>query len=194
MTNTSFPLIKNLILPATGNPNKGYLLFPAGQFSLSYDVVPKPKVSQLDIILTVVETSTKQTVWPLGIYEITTKGFKSDTPSNQAEYDAYITELQTRQAAVDASAITYQEAQEIVDLAEVPTQEQIDSRDAARLAHTANVDALESLEEVSLTYDYINKYEDVIQYFRGDGTLTDEGIAWAKQVTFLGEPLSNYID
>jgi hypothetical protein len=62
MNNINFPLKKNLIIPATGNPSKGYLLFPAGAFSLSYDIVPKPKAQQLDVVLTVVDSQDLSTV------------------------------------------------------------------------------------------------------------------------------------
>lgn len=188
MNNTTFALTKNLIVPATGNPSKGYLLFPAGQFGLSYNTIPKPKLSQISITLTVVDLATQEDVWILGIYNITEDGFPYIT--NQAAHNAY---LQTK-ADLEQLAITkqntanalYEQAQEDPNLMETYT---------IALADLESTQSeLANLPVVVLEYEYINKYSDIIDYFNGDGTLTEEGIAWAKQVAFLGEPLSNYID
>jgi hypothetical protein len=46
---------------------------------------------------------------------------------------------------------------------------------AQQVADAANSN-LESLEPVTLNDTYINKYSEVIDYFKGDGTLTAEGI------------------
>lgn len=41
---------------------------------------------------------------------------------------------------------------------------------------------------------FVNKYETVINYFEKDGSITDEGIVWAKQLPFLGKTIGYYID
>ena len=188
MPNTTFPLTKNLIVPATGNPNKGYLLFPAGEFALSYDVRPQPKKSKLDITLTVEEVSTGETAWVLGIYEITETGFPRIT--NQSEYDAYIQDVTNLNALM--IPLVQERASLLPTLADHPeNQLQIDSLTATIEDYQMQIN---NLAAVTLQTEYVNKYSDVIQYFNGDGTLTEEGVQWAKQVTFLGEPLSNYID
>lgn len=78
------------------------------------------------------------------------------------------------------------ESQEYLD-----AQANVDTKNSER---EAKIVEIENLPIVSLQTLYTNKYEDVIGYFNGDGTLTNEGIEWAKQVKFLGEPISNYID
>jgi len=188
MSNATFPLTKNLVIPATGNPSKGYLLFPAGEFALSYDVRPQSRKNKLEIILTVEEISTGETAWILGIYEITEIGFPKVI--NQSEYDKYTQDV----ASLTASMIplVQQRATLLSTLAEYPeNQSQIDSLTTTIEDYQTQIN---NLAEVVLQVEYVNKYSDIIQYFNGDGTLTPEGIEWAKQVIFLGEPLSNYID
>lgn len=65
-----FPLTKDLVLPATGNPYKGKLLFETGVFSLSYEIRPNAQQKVLSITLQVVETETKEVVWPISTIEI----------------------------------------------------------------------------------------------------------------------------
>lgn len=170
MPNTTFPLTKNLIVPATGNPNKGYLLFPAGEFALSYDVRPQPKKNKLDITLTVEEISTGETAWILGLYEITETGFPKVT--NQSEYDSYTQDV----ASLTSSMIplVQQRATLLSTLAEHPeNQSQIDSLTTTIEDYQTQIN---NLAEVVLQVEYVNKYSDIIQYFNGDGTLTLEGV------------------
>jgi len=187
MNNTSFPLKKNLILPATGNPNKGYLLFPAQMFSLSYDVTPRPKQQQIDIALTVSETSTEDTVWILGIYKITEDGFRNQT--NYEEYSQYLADKTALEVILSSKEAELEIANSNLQIDET-TLPQYEIAEAAWQEAFANLQALPIVEPI---YNTINRYSEVIDYFKGDGTLTDEGIEWAKTVSFMGENLGNYI-
>lgn len=187
MKNTTFILTKNLVVPATGNPSKGYLLFPAGLFGLSYNTLPKPRQSQINITLTVVDLTTEEDVWILGTYEITENGFP--VVANQVEYDSYLEVKSALEAIVN-------EKQEIANnlyaqYLEDPSY--LESYNAAEADLEASRVELYALPVVNLEYESTNKYSDVIDYFKGDGTLTDEGVLWAKQVKFLGESLGDYI-
>lgn len=62
MTQCTFALKKDLIIPATGNPNKGYLYFPKSLFGFSYEVRPQPKKKQLTVLLGVAELATEEIV------------------------------------------------------------------------------------------------------------------------------------
>lgn len=55
----------------------------------------------------------------------------------------------------------------------------------------AEISDLESQKPIEL---FVNKYETVINYFEKDGSITDEGIVWAKQLPFLGKTIGYYID
>lgn len=60
MSQLIFELKQDLVLPATGNPNKGYLLFPKALFGLSYAVTPDPKKRTLSVLLAVAELATQE--------------------------------------------------------------------------------------------------------------------------------------
>ena len=42
---------QDFIIPATGNPNAGYILFPKTEFGLSYEVKPDPINKKMTVIL-----------------------------------------------------------------------------------------------------------------------------------------------
>jgi len=190
--NTIFPLTTNLIVPATGNPNKGFLLFPAGIFGLSYDIAPKPRISRLDVVLSVVEISTQETVWPLGVYEITEQGFSRVTNKEEIEEASVL--LDTAKAEL----LVLQEAFSVADTAfqaDPNDQELLDGYTVAYDAATAKQDEVNALEAAmpEPMVEYVNKYSDVVGFFNGDGTLTDEGVLWAKTIPFGTGVLGDYI-
>jgi hypothetical protein len=187
MNNLLFPLTKNLIIPATGNPNKGYLLFPAGQFGLTYTTLPNPKKSQMTISLGVEDLTTNELVWILGTYNITEVGFP--VPTNEAEYEAYLAEVQTAKDRAAMAAANYSSLEEQL----VSNPELQEEYENAAIEYQAATDALNSIPEVTLKQEYINKYSEIIPYFNGDGTLTNEGIEWAKTHNLGGVTLDYYI-
>lgn len=197
MAQFTFELKQDLFLPATGNPNKGYLYFPKTAFGLSYEVKPFLKKKSLTVLLGVAELATDEICWPLTIYEITENGFPTDEYSNQAAYDTYLsekvsleTEIESLGLSIDA-LLTAQEAIEDNTSQEYLTlQAEID---AEYVLLNTKISDLASLVPVHLETLYINKYDDVIEYFKGDGSLTDEGIEWAKTVRYGGTTLGNLI-
>jgi len=190
--NTIFPLTTNLIVPATGNPNKGFLLFPSGIFGLSYDIAPKPRISRLDIVLSVVETSTKETVWPLGVYEITEQGFelvlnKEEIKEASVLLDTAKAELLVLQETFALADAAFQEDQNDSELLEAYT--------VAYDAATSKQDEVNGLEAAmpEPVVEYVNKYSQIVGFFNGDGTLTDAGVVWAKTIPFGESVLGDYI-
>jgi hypothetical protein len=199
MAQFTFPLKQDLILPATGNPNKGYLLFPKNQFGLSYEVKPNAKKRILSVILGVAELSTDELIWPLNIYQITDDGFTTSAfYSNQAEYDIYIFQKATiEEELTNLTAEIGQLYNDRESLIDETSQEYIDITDEIILKESQRNDKMDerdSLKEVILEPGIINRYDDVIGYFKGDGSLTEEGIAWAKTVYYNGILLGDLIE
>lgn len=197
MTQYTFELQQDLTVPATGNPNKGYLYFPKSLFGLSYEVRPQPKKKQLSVLLGVAELATGDIFWPLTIYDITEAGFPTDKYENQAEYDTYIatrTALENEMNTLASELDVITAAQDLVE--DETSQEYLDLQ-AANKAKRAELDAkileIAELPEVHRQTLYINKHDDVIDYFKGDGSLTDEGITWAKTVYYEGIQLGNIV-
>lgn len=192
-------LKQDLFLPATGNPSKGYLYFPKSEFGLSYEVRPNPKKKTLTVLLGVAELATDELVWPLTIYNITEEGFTTtEFFSNQAEYDTYV----TQKALLESQhALLLEELQILLatqgGIEDHESQEFIDAT-AAVAAKDAEIavklEQLAQLTEVTLQPAVINKYDDVITYFKGDGSLTEEGIEWAKTVYYNGQLIGDLVE
>lgn len=124
MDNLNFELKIDLAIPASGDLRRGYFLFPAGEFGLTYFVNPNARDKEVSISLCVVHMESKEVVWTVGTYRITDAGF----PVKVGEETVFI-----------------------------------------------------------------NRYDDVIGYFKGDGSLTDQGVAWAKAVSFNGKTIGEYV-
>lgn len=196
MSQLTFQLKQDLILPATGNPSKGYLLFPKSEFGLSYEVKPNPKKKVLYVTLAVAELSTDNLVWPLTIYAITENGFGTSTITNQADIDnanASRNTLFSQIAVKDASLSTLITQAENPDLTEEELA--ILNSDISTLQSelTELHTQLESTVVPAPDYLIINRYDDVIDYFKGDGSLTSEGIEWAKTVYYGDYQLGDLI-
>lgn len=85
-------------------------------------------------------------------------------------------------------------AQELIE--DVESQEYLDlqiSIDAKRAESDAKILELQKLVPVELQTLFINKYDDVVLYFKGDGSLTDEGVEWAKTVRYGNITLGDLI-
>jgi len=124
MKNFNFELKQNLIIPASGDLQLGYFLFPAGEFGLTYFITPNARKGEISLSLCVVQMATDIVACTIGTYNITEQGFP------------------------------VQVGEDIV---------------------------------------YINKYSEVIQYFEGDGSLTEAGITWAKSTPFNGQTVGDFI-
>jgi hypothetical protein len=188
MNQFTYQLKEDLIIPATGNPNKGYLLFPKDEFGLSYEVQPNPRKKTMTVILGVAKLETDEIVWPLTAYKITEFGFVTSQYSNQSEYDAYIVQkdlLDGELAALNSELLLLTET--LNGIQDQSSQEYLDGENAIALKQIEiqeKNNEIANLPIVSLKPLIINKYDDVISYFKGDGSLTEEGIAWAKTVYY----------
>lgn len=183
---------QDFIVPATGNPSAGYILFPKTEFGLSYEVKPDPINKKMTVILWVSKLQLNKRVWPLEIYEITEQGFPTNEYSNQIEYDEYISQKNDLQNQINILNMDLE-----VLLSNLPTAEDPDIQNSIneKIQEISSATLqLNSLEEVKLEIVYINKYDDVIQYFKGDGSLTDEGIEWAKTVYYNGQLIGDLVE
>ena len=85
-------------------------------------------------------------------------------------------------------------AQELIE--DVNSQEYMDlqtSIDTKRAESNEKILELQKLVPVELQTLFINKYDDVVLYFKGDGSLTDEGVEWAKTVRYGNITLGDLI-
>lgn len=197
--NTIFTyILKNdLILPAIGYPSAGYLLFPKNEFGLTYEVYPKPKQKTMIVKLGVGRLSTGDMVWELTNYDITEKGFITSQISNQSEIDIYNEtkkNLESNIISLNNNIITKQiEIQSYTNQnLEIPQILKDELQSMISSLNTLNTE-LNSLIEPEPIPIYINKYDDVIGYFKGDGSLTEEGVQWAKTVYYNGVLLGDLI-
>lgn len=197
MSQFTFQLKQDLVLPATGNPNKGYLLFPKAIFGLSYEVKPNPKKKILQVLLGVAELANDELVWPLTMYTITDSGFSTPTVTNQAEIDAYISTQSTLLTNLETLDLTLSslnaQAQVYIDNEEVIPEELAAQINVTLTEMDAITTQLSSLVNPEVEYLVINRYDDVINYFKGDGSLTEEGIEWAKTVYYGDYQLGDLI-
>lgn len=189
MSQTSFQLKIDLQLPATGNPNKGYLLFPKDEFQLSYEARPNAKAKTLQIIVLVVDKD-ENVVWPLHIYNITQEGFTTDEVINQDQIDEYNVTLQNlneQLVNLNAELTTLQETYDALEDKTTPEAEALLAQITAKQEEVNTVQLqISSLVPVQPVYKVENRYDEVITYFNGDGTLTPEGIEWAKKQKLNG--------
>ena len=196
MTQTSFQLKIDLQLPATGNPNKGYLLFPKDEFQLSYEARPNAKNKTLQIIVLVVDKD-ENVVWPLHIYNITQEGFTTDEVINQDEINEYNVTLQNlneQLVNLNAELTTLQETYDALEDKTTPEAEALLAQITAKQEEVNTVQLqISSLVPVQPVYKVENRYDEVITYFNGDGTLTPEGIEWAKTQKLNGVLFSDIV-
>ena len=208
MSKLTYKLKQDLLLPATGNPSKGYLLFPKTEFGLSYQSNPNPRKKTMSVLLGVADIFTDEIVWPLTIYEITEDGFLTSQMSNQDEIDAYNNNRHTLEDAISSLIINIQqkeqEIQSYIDQ-NLPIQEysiQFESvpqilkdelQSMISSLNTLNTELLNLVSPEPIPI-YINKYDDVIGYFKGDGSLTEEGVQWARSVYYNGILIGDLIE
>lgn len=196
MSQTSFQLKIDLQLPATGNPNKGYLLFPKDEFQLSYEARPNAKNKTLQIIVLVVDKD-ENVVWPLHIYNITQEGFTTDEVINQDQIDEYNVTLQNlneQLVNLNAELTTLQETYDALEDKTTPEAEALLAQITAKQEEVNTVQLqISSLVPVQPVYKVENRYDEVITYFNGDGTLTPEGIEWAKTQKLNGVLFSDIV-
>ena len=127
----------------------------------------------------------------LEIYEITEQEFPTNKYSNQIEYDEYISQENNLQNQINILNTDLELLQSDLTSEDPDIQNLINEKIQEISSLTSQ---LNSLEEVKLELLYINNYDDVIQYFKGNGSLTDEGIEWTKTVYYNGQLISDLVE
>lgn len=193
-----FPLIRPLVIPATGYPNKGLLVFPPAQFGLTYKVLPDPANKTIRVTLFVIDLQDLTWLFEVKSFTITEMGFPTGVIKNAEDIAQWIKDHGDLTASIDTLnaalvELTLQEQQHIAAGEEVPETL------AAAIA-VASDKLTSTLEDLNLlgpapTPDelYINSYDQVIDYFDNRGAITQEGIAWAKNISFGGATIESFV-
>lgn len=195
-----FKFKRPLVLPVSPNENKGVIVYNPRDFGFGYSVVPNPRDRVLIVTLAVFELETSTMVQQINTYVITEAGFPTGIVTNQKDIDdARIFLQQTldelTSAQIELQALRTHE----IDLAvSGATTEELAAisqsiKDQEYLVANINI-TLGGITVPPPQYLYINKYSDVIDYFDKDGSITSEGIEWAKKISFLGMTLGDFIE
>ena len=197
MSQYVFDLKKAIIIPSP-NIRKAFLIFPKDTCSLSYEILPKPKDSSMTVILTIVDKETNAVLLQLSQYHVTEAGFASGIFSNQAErdqwksqYDPLAAQLIDKQQtlyALEVESITLSNNNQAIPQALLDEISSLDGEISILESNIAGLGACPVGEEL-----YINKYSDIIGYFDNKGAISEEGIAWAKTIRFMGATLGDYL-
>lgn len=195
MKNT-FQLKRPIIVPSPSVKN-AFLIFPYQTCALSYDVVPLPKEDAMSVTLSLVDKVNGTNIFPLGNYKITEQGFPTGVVLNQTEIDNYkkaLAPLLVEYNSIQVLVFSKQSDIAIAIAQKLPT-ETLEAELSLLLENLNNVSVqISDLgEEPEKQYEYRNKYSEIIQYFDNSGTITQEGIAWAKTIPFLGLTIGDFI-
>lgn len=196
MTQTSFQLKIDLKVPINDLFNKGYFFFPKDEFQLSYEARPNAKNKTVQINVLVVDNN-ENIVHFLHIYNITQEGFTTDEVINQDQIDEYNVTLQNlneQLVNLNAELTTLQETYDALEDKTTPEAEALLAQITAKQEEVNTVQLqISSLVPVQPVYKVENRYDEVITYFNGDGTLTPEGIEWAKTQKLNGVLFSDIV-
>lgn len=196
MSKYIFELKRPIIVPAP--INNAFLIFPKNKCSLSYEILPKPKVSTMTIILTIVDNDNNNILMQLAEFNITEQGFSSGIFSNQTTIDDWNTsytplatallEKQTTFYALQTEALQLSATKQPIPQELLDQMTVLDGEINEITANITNLGPKPIGQEI-----FINKYSDVIQYFDNKGAITEAGIEWAKNIPFLGFTIGDYI-
>jgi hypothetical protein len=194
----TYRLKNDLILPATGYPSAGYLFFPKNEFGLTYEVYPRPKQKTMVVKLGIGRLETDDMVWELTNYEITEKGFPTSQYQNQSEIDVYNQTRQNLEQSINSLSLEISlkedEIKTYIDSSLIVPQNLIDEYNSLKAERDNAITELSNLVSPEPIPIYINKYDDVIGYFKGDGSLTEEGVQWARSVYYNGILIGDLIE
>lgn len=191
-----FDIKRPIVLPVNLGSNEGVIVYNIRDFGFGYTVMPNPREKVLTISLLVMRKSDQAIVRTLSTFNVTEQGFPSGVILNQPEIDAAIAmkgllliEIPELQALIQN--LLAQEAAAI-EAETDPTQIQ------EQLAEAQATLATKMQELVNIVIPepnvlFVNKYSDIIDYFEKDGSITAEGIQWARTVPFLGGTLDDYL-
>lgn len=193
MNNLIYTLIADLKVPQQNN----YLLFPLEYYGLSNftRVNPLKKIIEVELIAVDKNNVSKTTV--LNRYLVTETGEKTNEVLNQEEITA-------NNAAYEQLNRDWYDLRNLYNQTQNQWNEVEDKESPEAVALYEELEALNleintvsiqirDWEFITPDYKYVNKYDDVIGYFKNDGSLTPEGLEWAKTITFMGRPIGEYI-
>lgn len=197
MDNYTFNIKRSILIPFSGVVN-ALLVFRPEHFALSYTMQPNPKEEYMVVSLNIVDKSTGNEVYKLASFTITERGFPTGVILNAAVIEKWLND----NAALNLTKKTKEMA--LVDkqgdeYALIAAQKQVPAELTAEIAAlqeevnqlTASIEALGPQPEPNELY--FNKYSDVVGYFDNRGAITSEGIAWARNIPFLGLTLGDYL-
>lgn len=193
MENLIQELKQDLIVPQVNN----YLFFPKSTFGLSNLTHVYPLLKKIEVELIGVSKESPKNYTILNRYTVTETGEKTNTVLNQQEItnnNALLQSLNLERA--DYEKLYNETNQQLNELEDPESQEAlalIEELQNIQLQLNDVMLQINAWVEVLPQYEYINKYDDVIAYFKNDGSLTDEGLVWAKTITFMGAPIGDYI-
>lgn len=197
MDNYTFNIKRSILIPFSGVVN-AILVFRPEHFALSYTMQPNPKEEYMVVSLNIVDKTSGNEVYKLASFTITERGFPTGVILNAAAIEKWLNDNATLGLTKKAKEMELieKEGEEyalIADKQDVPA-ELTAAIEALRLevtALTADIEALGPQPEPNELY--FNKYSDVVGYFDNRGAITAEGIAWARNIPFLGLTLGDYL-
>lgn len=195
--NYIFPLKKNITIPSPTVPN-AYLVFPFTTCALTYSILPKPQQSTMSVELIIADKVSGKHLFTLTQFAITEAGFPTGVVLNQADIDAYNTAKTT--LATEILSLNEQlmakdlEAQVFISQSlPVPEELTLEIENLQTQLVTKNAELVALGSAPAPITEVRNKYSDVIQYFDNTGSITTEGIVWAKTIPFGGATLGDYL-
>lgn len=195
-----YKLKRPLVFPVSKTEKRGYVVYNSRDFGIGYNSLPNPRDKVLVVSLAIFELETGQLVQNIDSYVITESGFPTNVIVNQAEIDAARQLLSDVQSDITKTENRLQSAyaEEAAAVVEGATQETLDAIKATIQHYLTELEDLRNqLQAISIPAPeilYINKYSDIIKYFSNDGSITEEGVVWAKTIPFLGLTIGDYIE
>lgn len=194
-----FPLKTALVIPSTEAAGHGLLVFLPGDNGFTYKVSPDPVSKSLNVSLFLTSEKNPDWLFKLAAFDITEAGFPTGVLLNQQEVDDYANNVSQINADIAANKISLsakyaERAAFIAENEDIPlelSQEIFDLEKAALLLadQRNNVGDAPTPEP-----EIVNKYSEVINYFDRDGSITADGIEWAKGIRFAGLTIGDYIN
>lgn len=193
MENLMYELKQDLVVPQINN----YLFFPKDLFGLSNLTHVYPLIKKIEVELIGVSKENPNNYTILNRYTVTEIGEKTNTVLNQQEITNNNALLQSlNQEKADYEKLYSEANQQLNELEDPESQEAIALVEELQNIQLQLNDVMLQINawvEILPEYEHINKYDDVIGYFKNDGSLTPEGLVWAKTITFMGAPIGDYI-
>lgn len=195
-----YKLKRALALPVSKTQKRGYVVYNSRDFGIGYNSVPNPRDKVLQVSLAIFDIESNEMVQSIDNYIITEAGFPTNVVINQTDIDNAKELIASKQSDVAKVEGRLQAAysEEAAAVAEGATQQELDAIATEIQQYIAEFRAIQvELQQLSVPAPqilYVNKYSDIIKYFSNDGSITDEGVVWAKSIPFLGLTLGDYIE